>query len=198
MGRKSQSVGAELERWVMAQNEELLARGLADVKRTKPELNIIGSAGKGGRMVAVPSGVPCADFEGVLVGGRSVVFDTKSVDAKPSFPFGTIRDKQLEYMAKRARFGARAFFYVRRRESASQWTDYLCPVSESARIAGTAHKRSTELLALTTRESVRFDALDELGCRVGPGEMWFDALARMVGERTWARLLEVIGVEVTV
>jgi len=197
MGRKSQSVGAELERWLVAQNEELLGRRLADVKRTKPELNIIGSAGKGGRMVAVPSGVPCADFEGVLAGGRSVVFDAKSVDARPSFAFGSIRDKQLEYMARRARFGARAFFYVRRREDDRTWTDYIAPVSETARIAGTAHRRSTELLALTTRESVRFDALDELGCRVRPGEMWFEALARLMRSSAWARLLETtIGVEV--
>lgn len=191
----SRAPGQAWEGSVLDECAWLANRGTARAQRTKPPINHLGMAAdwaeralgikvpdalKGklkGLFVATYTGEVSVDFEG-SVRGQRVVFDAKSSQAEPSWPFSDIRDGQIEHMAAGARCGELAFFYVERRGATGR-PRYIVPVDAQGRIAGVSHKRDLvgPLLRRDARESVRWEDLEMWRCQ--PGELWADAVARM-------------------
>lgn len=188
MGRKSQTVGARFESHVKAENDVLRRRGQADIRRVKPPVNVLGV--NRGKLTCVYSREPSVDFQGTLKGGQAVYFDAKSVQGD-RFDFSNVEDSQLGFLAVGAALGACAFLLVEKRVRGRVGALYVLPVSGEALIAGVAHKRSMVLLAPATRESVRFDVLDELGWRQAAGETWLEVVERQRECGAWSAAMSV-------
>ena len=178
MGKKQQKAGADWEQVVIEECDQEWRRGRAKVERRKPGMNILRSLGRG-RFECVHAKDRTVDFEGVLKGGVAIRFDAKRTQDPDRFDFALVSDEQLERMANLAAMGGVAFLYVLHAPSPlARRHRWLLPVSDMARIAGVAHKRSRELLVNETRESVRWDALGE-ELEVKPSETWLDAALRL-------------------
>lgn len=182
MGAKSQTSGATWEKAIVAECAREFARARATIERRTPPMAILKALGRG-RFECVHAKLATVDFIGVM-GGRAVAFDAKHSQTATRFDFASVRDGQLEYLARYARCGGVAFLYVLSSptDGRSQ-TRWVLPVCARARIAGIAHARSHEALVGADMDvSVRFDALDA-AMQVAAHETWVDAVCRL--EATW-------------
>ena len=175
-----------LEQRIKAQCEMLERRGRARVRRAHHDAQIDGPAPRG-KLLAhlIKDGHRC-DFEGWLRGsGRIVALEVKTSHESPSWPLGDVRDEQARRLACVASDGGLALLYVQRWDGPRPLDEYLLPVDGAGRIAEVTHKRSHDSLLGSGRESMRWDELESLGLKVGAGEMWLDALERIVAAGWW-------------
>lgn len=195
-GKTAQANGAALEKFLIESCAWLAARSRCVVERKKPPYKHLGQLSawleshgvriegvSEGMWVGLYSGESSVDFEGDVRGGSAVAFDAKSSSDKTAFRFALVSDEQLLHLRRRAAVGKRCFLYVR--HTGRPAADYILPVDQLGRIAEVTHKRSHDSLLGAGRESMRWDELESLGLKVGAGEMWLDALERIVAAGWW-------------
>jgi len=121
------------------------------------------------------------DFDGVLEGGRAVMFEAKSTDSATRFDLKLISDEQLALMQRRARMGAVCFVYVRATSIGIDGQDYILPVSAEGKVCGyTTHHA---LLRPIGVKSIKWQ--DLTAWAVGRRELWLDACDRIAEAGAW-------------
>lgn len=163
---------------MVAQCLQLKLADRAWVELTPPPLVVVGQCEDETCLHAqyIPGRSSC-DFDGVLMGGRRVSFDTKWT-SQARFEFSNVRDTQLEHLSRLDRYGAACFLYVRHQYQGPYSHDYIVHVDAMKRVAGIEHKRSTLIHgAGKQRASLSWDELAPY--KVRPGESWLDAWLRL-------------------
>ena len=111
MKAKSQSIGKEFEDKVKATLDTYMAHQLGFFWRNYQSSRVVYIRGRP-KTVRV-KGLP--DFAGVLIGGRYIVFDTKSTNNKNKWTLSKGDAHQYEHMLNASKFGAMAFFLLEMR-----------------------------------------------------------------------------------
>jgi recombination protein U len=107
------NLGKAFEAAVEAINLEYRMEGLADIEKSHPEWVIV----RRGREIvsAFPRSKGGVDFYGEFwAGGRvhRIYFDAKETRFKTRFPFANIKDGQIDFLKRKAAFGAVVFLLV--------------------------------------------------------------------------------------
>ncbi|MEK8133135.1 Holliday junction resolvase RecU [Paenibacillus filicis] len=112
----------DFEALIERSNERYDADGLAVVNKRPTPVHVTGKAR--GRVTGYFEKPSTVDFDGTLVGGRSVVFEAKQVKKANRFDLDNIHDHQVEYLAKCHQLGGIAFVLI---EIVMSQTVYMLP-----------------------------------------------------------------------
>ena len=111
MKAKSQSIGKEFEDKVKATLDTYTAQQLGFFWRNEQSSRV--AYIRGWPQTIRIKGLP--DFAGVMIGGKYVVFDTKSTNNKNKWTLSKGDAHQYEHMLNASKFGAIAFFLLEMR-----------------------------------------------------------------------------------
>lgn len=179
-GRLKVDRGRALEDFLTASAYAL--RGRVDYEHRPNPLRILRpNPANASEFICAKTKASGVDFDGVLSNGKAVYFDAKSSDDGSAFPIALISEHQREYLARKARFGAVCFVYVRATGLKTGPADFILPIGKGGTIAG--HTPHHPLLEPEGSKRLRW--LDLGPYVVGPGETWLDAAERIAGVVEW-------------
>ena len=110
-GRQNRAAGGHFERIIEASLRWYEERGFAVVEKTPEPMKPLRPPNNRGQFVACFTKSAQPDFQGTLVGGRSVVFEAKHTEGD-RIEYNRLTDEQLDRLDKHSRLGAAAFVMV--------------------------------------------------------------------------------------
>lgn len=159
-GHLARDAGDALEKWLAEQHKAAAAAGIAHVRKVGAPVVV----GRGGRPVEWAGRGP-ADYQGVMVGGRALALEAKSLGERARISRVDIPEHQRRDLEAVERLGGLALLVVEVREAqlvaAVPWTEV--PWRVSSRVL----KRGTPLEKVERSETVGAEELE--AWRVVPG-----------------------------
>lgn len=111
-GRKSKATGEAFESYIDATVAYYKRVGLADIQKTPEPMKPLRSApGQPGKFIAVFTKQAQADYKGILMGGKSIMFEAKHTDTE-TMPYGRLSKEQIDNLRSYDKFGAVCFILV--------------------------------------------------------------------------------------
>ena len=111
-GRQSKAKGAAFESYIDAALERYKRLGIADIQKTPEPMKPLKSvAGQPGKFIAVFVKQAQADYKGILMGGKSIMFEAKHTDTV-TMPYGRLSKEQIDNLRSYDKFGAVCFILV--------------------------------------------------------------------------------------
>ena len=111
-GRKSKATGAAFESYIDATVEHYKRIGIADIQKTPEPMKPLRTApGQPGKFIAVFTKQAQADYKGILMGGKSIMFEAKHTDTA-TMPYGRLSIEQIDNLRSYDKFGAVCFILV--------------------------------------------------------------------------------------
>lgn len=111
-GRKSKATGEAFESYIDATVAYYKRVGLADIQKTPEPMKPLRSApGQPGKFIAVFLKQAQADYKGILMGGKSIMFEAKHTNTD-TMPYGRLSKEQIDNLRSYDKFGAVCFILV--------------------------------------------------------------------------------------
>ncbi|TMV49387.1 Holliday junction resolvase RecU [Paenibacillus mesophilus] len=103
--------GMSFETLIDRTNEMYEQKDIAVINKRPTPIKVTGR-GPGGKVTGFFSKPSTVDYDGIYLGGKSIVFEAKSVKSLDRFDLKNIEDHQIAYLAKAHRHGAISFLLI--------------------------------------------------------------------------------------